>query len=297
MKFLTLEAGQLGALIDDTVVDIAEAERALSSAVEIAHVQALVAAGDAVAAEVWALAQQARAESVACRPFAEVRPQAPIPEPLRNILCLGKNYLEHAQEVGAKMQQSTRPPEHPIIFTKATTSVSAPGEPIPAYQELTQKLDYEAELALVIGKGGRDISEADAWGHVFGYTAINDVSARDLQKLHYQWFRAKSLDGFAPMGPVLVHHSVMPAAQDITVKCFVNGELRQSETFDRLIFDVPRMIATLSSGMTLLPGDIIATGTPAGVGMGFTPPKYLQPGDEVVVDVTGVGELRNPVVA
>lgn len=297
MKFLTLEAGQLGALIDDTVVDIAEAERALSSAVEIAHVQALVAAGDAVAAEVWALAQQAQAEGVACRPFAEVRPQAPIPEPLRNILCLGKNYLEHAQEVGAKMQQSTRPPEHPIIFTKATTSVTAPGEPIPAYRELTQKLDYEAELALVIGKGGRDISEADAWGHVFGYTAINDVSARDLQKIHYQWFRAKSLDGFAPMGPVLVHHSVMPAPQDITVKCFVNGELRQSETFDRLIFDVPRIIATLSSGMTLLPGDIIATGTPAGVGMGFTPPKYLQPGDEVVVDVTGVGELRNPVTA
>ena len=297
MKFLTLEAGQLGALIDDTVVDIAEAERTLPSAVDIAHVQALVAAGDAVAAEVWALAQQARAESVACRPFAEVRPQAPIPEPLRNILCLGKNYLEHAQEVGAKMQQSTRPPEHPIIFTKATTSVTAPGEPIPAYQELTQKLDYEAELALVIGKGGRDISEADAWGHVFGYTAINDVSARDLQKIHYQWFRAKSLDGFAPMGPVLVHHSVMPAPQDITVKCFVNGELRQSETFDRLIFDVPRIIATLSSGMTLLPGDIIATGTPAGVGMGFTPPKYLQPGDEVVVDVTGVGELSNPVTA
>ena len=297
MKFLTLEAGQLGALIDDTVVDIAEAERALSSAVEIAHVQALVAAGDAVAAEVWALAQQAQAANVACRPFAEVRPQAPIPEPLRNILCLGKNYLEHAQEVGAKMQQSTRPPEHPIIFTKATTSVTAPGEPIPAYQELTQKLDYEAELALVIGNGGRDISEADAWGHVFGYTAINDVSARDLQKIHYQWFRAKSLDGFAPMGPVLVHHSVMPAPQDITVKCFVNGELRQSETFDRLIFDVPRIIATLSSGMTLLPGDIIATGTPAGVGMGFTPPKYLQPGDEVVVDVTGVGELRNPVIA
>jgi 2-keto-4-pentenoate hydratase/2-oxohepta-3-ene-1,7-dioic acid hydratase in catechol pathway len=297
MKFLTLEAGQLGALIGDTVVDIAEAERALSSVVEIATVQALVAAGDTVAAEVWSLAQQAQAANIACHPLAEVRPQAPIPEPLRNILCLGKNYVEHAQEVGAKMQQSTKPPQHPIIFTKATTSVIAPGDPIPAYRELTQKLDYEAELALVIGKGGRDISEANAWDHVFGYTAINDVSARDLQKIHYQWFRAKSLDGFAPMGPVLVHHSVMPAPQDISVQCFVNGELRQSETFDHLIFNVPRIIATLSSGMTLLPGDIIATGTPAGVGMGFTPPKYLQPGDEVVVDVTGVGELRNPVVA
>jgi 2-keto-4-pentenoate hydratase/2-oxohepta-3-ene-1,7-dioic acid hydratase in catechol pathway len=297
MKFLTLEAGQLGALIGDTVVDIAEAERALSSVVEIATVQALVAAGDTVAAEVWSLAQQAQAANIACHPLAEVRPQAPIPEPLRNILCLGKNYVEHVQEVGAKMQQSTKPPQHPIIFTKATTSVIAPGDPIPAYRELTQKLDYEAELALVIGKGGRDILEADAWDHVFGYTAINDVSARDLQKIHYQWFRAKSLDGFAPMGPVLVHHSVMPAPQDISVQCFVNGELRQSETFDHLIFNVPRIIATLSSGMTLLPGDIIATGTPAGVGMGFTPPKYLQPGDEVVVDVTGVGELRNPVVA
>ena len=296
MKFLTLEAGQLGALIGDTVVDIAEAERALSSQVEIASVQALVAAGDTVAAEVWSLAQQAQAANIACHPLAEVQPQAPIPEPLRNILCLGKNYVEHAQEVGAKMQQSTKPPEHPIIFTKATTSVTAPGDPIPAYQELTQKLDYEAELALVLGKGGRDFSEADAWGHVFGYTALNDVSARDLQKTHYQWFRAQSLDGFAPMGPVLVHHSVMPAPKDITVQCFVNGELRQSETFDHLIFDVPRIIATLSSGMTLLPGDIIATGTPAGVGMGFTPPKYLQPGDEVVVDVTGVGELRNPVI-
>lgn len=297
MKFLTLEAGQLGVLLEDTVVDIAEAERTLSSPLDIASVQALVAAGDAVAAEVWALAQRAQAANIACRPFTEVRPQAPIPEPLRNILCLGKNYVEHAQEVGAKMRQSTRPPEDPIIFTKATTAVASPGDPIPAYQELTQKLDYEAELALVIGKGGRDISEADAWDHVFGYTAINDVSARDLQKKHFQWFRAKSLDGFAPMGPVLVHHSAMPAPGDISVKCFVNGELRQSETFDRLIFDVPRIIATLSSGMTLLPGDIIATGTPAGVGMGFTPPKYLQPGDEVVVDVTGVGELRNPVIA
>ena len=130
---------------------------------------------------------------------------------------------------------------------------------------------------------------------MFGYTAINDISARDLQKDHMQWFRAKSLDGFAPMGPVVVHHSVMPEAHDIEVKCFVNGEQRQCERFDRLIFDVPAIISTLSAGMTLLPGDIIATGTPAGVGMGFSPPKYLHAGDEVVVEVTGVGQLRNPV--
>jgi 2-keto-4-pentenoate hydratase/2-oxohepta-3-ene-1,7-dioic acid hydratase in catechol pathway len=194
------------------------------------------------------------------------------------------------------MRTSGEAPRQPIIFTKATTAVIAAGEPIPCYQAYTQKLDYEAELALIIGKDGRDIAPGEAWDYVFGYTAINDISARDLQKDHHQWFRAKSLDGFAPLGPVVVHRSVMPAPADIEIKCFVNGEQRQCATFDQLIFDVPTMISVLSAGMTLLAGDIIATGTPAGVGMGFTPPKYLQPGDEVVVDVTGVGELRNPVI-
>ena len=297
MKFLTLENGKLGALFDDTVIDVVEAGTALSIQPEADTLEALVHAGDEAARTVWALAKQALAANCACRPLSEVRPQAPIPRPRRNILCLGKNYLEHAQEIAEKMKLSAEAPRQPIIFTKATTAVISPGEPIPAYPAYTSKLDYEAELALVIGTGGRDIAPEHAWDHVFGYTAINDVSARDLQKSHYQWFRAKSLDGFAPMGPLLVHRSSMPEPKDIEVKCFVNGELRQSDTFDRLIFDVPTMISVLSAGMTLLPGDIIATGTPAGVGMGFTPPKYLQPGDEVVVDVTGVGELRNPVIA
>jgi len=296
VKFLTLESGQLGALLDDTVVDVVEAGKALSVQPEADTLEALVQAGDEATHSVWALVKQARAVDCACRPYSEVRPQAPIPVPRRNILCLGKNYLEHAQEIAEKMKLSAEAPRQPIIFTKATTAVIAPGEPIPAYPAYTSKLDYEAELALIIGTGGRDITPEHAWDHVFGYTAINDVSARDLQKSHFQWFRAKSLDGFAPMGPVVVHRSMMPEPQDIEVRCFVNGELRQSDTFDRLIFDVPTMISVLSAGMTLLPGDIIATGTPAGVGMGFTPPKYLQPGDEVVVDVTGVGELRNPVI-
>ena len=297
MKFLTLEEGQLGVLLDATVVDIGAAARELSAQPGIDTLASLVQAGDEAAAAVWKLAQQALAAGIACRPFADVRPMAPIPVPRRNILCLGKNYLEHAQEIAAKMKQSAEAPREPIFFTKATTAVIAPAAPIPAYQAYTRKLDYEAELALVIGKGGRDIAPGQAWAHVFGYTALNDISARDLQKNHHQWFRAKSLDGFAPMGPVLVHSSVMPEAENIEVKCFVNGELRQNDTFDRLIFDVPTIISVLSAGMTLLPGDIIATGTPAGVGMGFTPPKYLQPGDEVVVEVTGVGELRNPVTA
>ena len=297
MKFITLENGQLGALLDDIVIDIVVAGRALSVRPKADTLEALVQAGDEAAASVWALAQQALDKGCDCRPFSEVKPMAPIPVPRRNILCLGKNYLDHAQEIAAKMQTSDKAPGQPIIFTKATTAVIATGEPVPAYQVYTQKLDYEAELALIIGKEGRDIAAEDAWDHVFGYTAINDISARDLQKDHYQWFRAKSLDGFAPMGPVVVHRSIMPAPEDIEVKCFVNGEQRQCATFDQLIFDVPTIISVLSAGMTLLAGDIIATGTPAGVGMGFTPPKYLQPGDEVVVDVTGVGELRNPVVA
>jgi len=297
MKFLTLENGQLGALLDDSVVDVVAAARELHTGPDVSTLEALAGAGEGVAAEVWHLAQQALAAGIACRAYAEVRPLAPIPVPRRNIFCLGKNYLDHTREIAAKMKQSAEAPGHPIFFTKATTAVIAPGAPIPAYRALTRKLDYEAELALVIGEGGRDIPAEQAWHHVFGYTALNDISARDLQKDHHQWFRAKSLDGFAPMGPVLVHRSAMPAPQAISVKCFVNGEQRQGETFDHLIFGVPEIISVLSAGMTLLPGDIIATGTPGGVGMGFTPPKYLQPGDEVVVDISGVGELRNPVVA
>jgi 2-keto-4-pentenoate hydratase/2-oxohepta-3-ene-1,7-dioic acid hydratase in catechol pathway len=296
MKFLTLENGQLGALVGETVVDIVSAAAALSADLQADTFESLVLAGDQAVVECWDLAQQAVEKQDACRPFSEVKPGAPIPVPRRNILCLGKNYLEHAQEIAEKMQTSGEAPRKPIIFTKATTAVIAAGEPIPCYPSYTRKVDYEAELALIIGTGGRDIASENAWDHVFGYTAINDISARDLQKEHFQWFRAKSLDGFAPMGPVVVHRSVMPAPADIEVKCFVNGEQRQSDTFNHLIFDVPQIISVLSAGMTLLPGDIIATGTPAGVGMGFTPPKYLQPGDEVCVYVTGVGELCNPVV-
>jgi len=295
MKFLTLEDGQLGALVGATVVDIPAAAQALNEPCAPATLPALVEAGDTAARRVWALAERACAQHVALRPYTGVAPQAPIPVPRRNILCLGKNFLEHAQELAQKLDVSGEAPQRPIFFTKATTAVIAPGAPIPAYPQLTRKLDYEAELALIIGTGGRDIAPERAWDHVFGYTAINDISARDLQKDHVQWFRAKSLDGFAPMGPVVVHRSVMPPPRDIEIRSRVNGEPRQCARFDQLIFDVPAILSILSGGMTLVPGDIIATGTPAGVGMGFTPPRYLQPGDEVVVEVTGVGALRNPV--
>jgi len=294
MKFVTLEGGQLGGLAGNEVIDLPAAAQVLSERCPAVTLAALVENGDNAAQAAWELAQRALEEGIASRALDGVMPRAPL-LPRRNILCLGKNYLDHAREIAGKMQVSGDAPQRPIIFTKANTAVIGPGEAIPAYPELTRKLDYEAELALIIGRGGRDITPAEAWRHVFGYTAINDISARDLQKAHVQWFRAKSLDGFAPLGPVVVHRSAMPEPRDIEIRCTVNGELRQCARFDQLIFDVPEIIATLSSGMTLLPGDIIATGTPAGVGMGFSPPKYLQPGDEVVVEVTGVGPLRNPV--
>ncbi|BFM17685.1 fumarylacetoacetate hydrolase family protein [Maricurvus nonylphenolicus] len=300
MKFLTLEQGQLGALIEDEgqqqVVDLTAAAKLFELEPLPMTLAEIVGWTDEQVAALWGLAQVALDKGVSCRAYSEVKVIAPIPQPRRNILCLGKNYLDHAKEVAEKMQASSDAPEHPIIFTKATTSVIGPGDDIPAHAELTRKLDYEAELALIIGKEGRDIPEEQALDHVFGYTAINDVSARDLQKDHVQWFRAKSLDGFAPMGPVVVHRSVMPEPKDIQVSCHINGEQRQCANLDQLIFDLPTIIATLSKGMTLLPGDIIATGTPAGVGMGFRPSKYLKSGDEVVVSVSGVGSLTNRVV-
>ena len=239
MKFLTLEDGQLGALLDETVVDVLAASRELSSGSDSARWRHLCMPGTRRRQRSGSWHNRRWQQASPVGPIAEVRPLAPIPVPRRNILCLGKNYLDHAQEIAAKMQQSARHRSEPIIFTKATTAVIAPGAPIPAYPAYTRKLDYEAELALVIGKGGRDITAEHAWEHVFGYTAINDISARDLQKDHHQWFRAKSLDGFAPMGPVLVHRSVMPAPEAISVRCFVNGEQRQGSTFDQPDFRCP----------------------------------------------------------
>jgi 2-keto-4-pentenoate hydratase/2-oxohepta-3-ene-1,7-dioic acid hydratase in catechol pathway len=304
MKFLTLEQGQLGALLENNdhkegeqqVVDLSAAATFFELEPVPTTLAEIVSWTDEQVAALWGLAQVALEKGVSCRPYSDVNVIAPIPQPRRNILCLGKNYLDHAKEVAEKMKASGDAPEHPIIFTKATTSVIGPNDEIPAHAELTRKLDYEAELALIIGKEGRDIPAEQALDYVFGYTAINDVSARDLQKDHVQWFRAKSLDGFAPMGPVVVHRSAMPEPKDIQVSCHINGEQRQCANLDQLIFDLPTIIATLSKGMTLLPGDIIATGTPSGVGMGFRPSKYLKPGDEVVVSVTGVGSLKNRVV-
>ena len=222
---------------------------------------------------------------------------APIPRPHRNIICVGKNYADHVKEFGASGYDSTggaETPKRPVFFTKAPTTVLAPGGTIDPHTELTSALDYEAELGVIIGKGGRNISRADALDHVWGYTVLNDVTARDLQRDHQQWFLGKSLDSFCPMGPwAVTADEVIWDALDIS--CTVNGEVRQSNKTSNLIFDVPALIEILSAGITLQPGDIIATGTPDGVGIGFTPPRFLATGDEVVVTISGLGSLRNTV--
>jgi len=229
-----------------------------------------------------------------------VRLEAPIPRPRRNLMCVGKNYRDHAAEFGRSGFDSSAgsdaaaPPEVPIIFTKVPDCVIAHGEPIRYPEGTSDSLDYEAELAVVIGTGGRGISPELAYEHVFGYTIVNDVTARDWQARHKQWFLGKSFDTFCPMGPWIVTADALDVA-DLGVRCWVNGELRQDARTRDLIFDVPALIATISPGITLYPGDVIATGTPAGVGIGFTPPKYLQPGDDVRIEIEGIGTLRNPV--
>jgi len=230
----------------------------------------------------------------------EVALEAPIPRPRRNIFCVGKNYREHAHEFARSGFDSSAAagavPDAPIIFSKVPESVIGPGDSIRIDPAVSPAVDYEAELAVVIGKGGRGIRKAEALDHVWGYTIVNDVTARDLQGRHKQWLLGKSQDSFCPMGPWLVTRDEIDLA-DTSVRCWVNGELRQDANTGDLIFDVPTLIETISAGLTLMPGDIIATGTPAGVGIGFNPPKYLKPGDVVRIEIAGIGVLENPVVA
>jgi len=233
-------------------------------------------------------------------PLAQVTLEAPLPRPRRNIFCVGKNYHEHAHEFARSGFDSSAGagavPDAPIIFSKVPDCVTGPSTPILIDPRASEAIDYEAELAVVIGRGGRGISRQRALDHVFGYTIVNDVTARDLQGRHKQWLIGKSQDSFCPMGPWLVSADEIDLA-DTAVRCWVNGELRQDANTRALIFDVPTLIETLSRGLTLWPGDIIATGTPAGVGIGFNPPKYLRPGDVVRIEIAGIGVLENPVAA
>jgi len=236
------------------------------------------------------------AAPTAWRPLDGLRLRAPL-VPRRNVFCVGKNYHEHAAEFArsgfdTSAAKGETAPAAPVVFTKAPSTVVGPGDEVLPFTELTRQLDYEAELAVVIGKPGRGIRPEDAWNHVWGYTIVNDVTARDLQQKHRQWFIGKSMDTFCPMGPWIVTADELDAT-DLAVKCWINDELRQDANTRDLIFDIPTIIATLSAGMTLQPGDVIATGTPAGVGIGFSPPRFLAPGDRMRIEIGGIGVLES----
>lgn len=225
----------------------------------------------------------------------QVRWHAPIPRPGKNIVCLGLNYASHMKETARAHGRQAKLPEVPVFFTKAPTAVNGPFDPIPWDPAVTEQVDYEVELGVVLGLGGKNIPRSAALSHVFGYTVVNDVSARDLQMRHLQWFKGKSLDGFCPMGPYLVTAEELGDPQKKNISLRVNGVVKQSATTADMIFPVDAIIEFLSRGMMLEPGDIISTGTPEGVGLGRTPPEYLQDGDLVEAEVEGIGTLRNRV--
>ncbi|MBC7608078.1 MAG: fumarylacetoacetate hydrolase family protein [Polaromonas sp.] len=224
----------------------------------------------------------------------EVRLEAPIPHPRRNIFCVGRNYHAHAKELSASVfkNNTANPESWPIVFTKVPECVVGPTDDVILPKEVSQQIDYESELAVVIGTGGRNISRANAMQHVYGYTIVNDVTARDVQIRHQQWDLGKSFDTFCPMGPWIVTTDELDGT-NTRVRGWVNGELRQDGQTRDLIFDIPTLIETCSRGITLYPGDVIATGTPAGVGLGLNPPQYLKAGDIVRIEIDGIGTIEN----
>lgn len=229
-------------------------------------------------------------------PLSAVTVLAPMPAPRRDIFCVGKNYLAHAAEFhssGFDSGAKEEVPSAPVIFTKATTSVVGPGVDVLGSLDYTGTVDYEGELGVVIGRQAFQVSKANAMDHVFGFVVVNDVTSRDLQRKHNQWVIGKGIDTFCPMGPYLVTVDEVADVGALELETRINGDVRQKALVADLIFDIPTLIETMSRTMTLLPGDVIATGTPVGVGIGFTPPKYLQAGDVMQVSISGLGVLEN----
>ncbi|CAM3756359.1 fumarylacetoacetate hydrolase family protein [Bordetella flabilis] len=280
----------------ETVFDLTSAWLHEGGSNAPAHVGDLLALGDQGMQQAEALLLTHAGDARFVAPLPDVRLLAPIPRPAKNIFCIGRNYREHIIEGNrARGRDPHDFPKAIEVFTKPPTSVIGPDAVIAAHAHITRELDYEVELGVVIGKGGIDIPAERAMEHVFGYTVINDISARDLQKAHGQWFRGKALDRHCPMGPCIVHKRGIPDPHALSIQLDVNGERRQDSNTSDLLFKIPDIIAQLSRGMTLEAGDIIATGTPSGVGLGLVPPRYLQKGDVVTARIEGLGILRNPI--
>ena len=227
--------------------------------------------------------------------FSDVTLCSPIPMPRGDVLCLGLNYKDHLEETSRVLGTSSELPKYPIYFSKRATFTAGPFEDIPSHSNITTKLDYENELAIIIGKKGKDISQDKVEDYIFGYTILNDFSARDLQKNNGQWFRGKSLDYLTALGPWIVSKDEIPFPVHLDIITRVNNEIRQTSNTKEFIFDIPTVVSDLSKGMTLMPGDIIATGTPSGVGMGLNPRVWLKDGDKVECEIKGIGTLTNTI--
>ena len=302
MRIATVRSGgnlRLGVVQGEQMVDVALAADHLGMrdlAGATSGMLALIAGGDEAVRAVADVA--ARAPADALLPLATVELAAPIPRPRKNVFCVGRNYAEHAAESLRAIGQEVKLPAFPNIFTKAVTTVTGPYSDIPFDAAASEQMDWEVELAVIIGPGGRHIAREDAMRHVWGYTVVNDVSARDIQhRPGLQWFLGKSLDGSCPMGPWIVTADELTDPTNLRLRLLVNGVVKQDDTTANMLFDIPALLAELSRGMTLEPGDIIATGTPAGVGFARTPPEFLRPGDVLESEIAGIGALRNRIVA
>lgn len=295
MKFVTAERHGVpfvGVITDEAVIDLRLAEQAMKETMMLPETLVeCIALGETFVETVRELLSLVAAHPSPqyIYPLADVRLLAPIPRPTKNIFCVGKNYVDHALELGSAADI----PKHIMLFSKTPTTVIGHEETVLRHREVTNELDYEGELAVVIGKKGKAIPEQEALGYVFGYTIINDITARDLQERHKQFLLGKSLDTSCPMGPWIVHRSLLPNPNRLHIETKVNGETRQKANTEQFIFPVETIIATISRGMTLEPGDIIATGTPAGVGKGMKPPRFLDTGDVIEITIEGIGTLRN----
>ncbi len=302
MRLVTYRAhieaeGRLGVLVDNLVIDVAK----LAARVGVflpSRMLDFIDLGPVAVAELKLLLEEAegRWPVDGARPLASVTLLAPIPRPRKNIFGIGLNYIDHVAESAAALDTSAELPKQPVIFSKPPTSVIAPGEPIVHRADITQQLDWEIELGAIIGTTARRVARANALAHVFGYTTLIDMSARDCRRAG-QWIYSKGQDSYCPMGPCIVTADEIPDPQTLELWLTVNGVEKQRNNTSHMLFKVDELIADISQGITLEPGDIIATGTPEGVGAGRTPQEWVWPGDVIEGEVVGIGRLRHPVVA
>jgi 2-keto-4-pentenoate hydratase/2-oxohepta-3-ene-1,7-dioic acid hydratase in catechol pathway len=298
MKFVTFARGgahTVGLWLEGRgVLDLKLAAELAGETLDITDMISFIAAGDAALATARKLADAPQADAV--YPASEVTLLAPIPRPAKNVFCVGRNYMEHVQEGDRMFQRDPSIPTVPNFFSKTPTTVVGPDAEVRYPVKVTQAFDYEIELGVIIGKGGRDIPRDKALEHVFGYTIINDVTARDLQRTHVQWFKGKTLDTTCPMGPWIVDAAEIGDPASMELRFLLNGEQRQKASTAQMIFDVPAIIESLSAGLTLEPGDVIASGTPSGVGFGMDPKGLLKGGDLMECHISKIGVLKNTVV-